>query len=193
MNKLIKLFDLNKASFIIILLPYLGFNFKEIYNSPFFNTIVFLGLIGVFILIEILFKLANNKFSRFGNLITAFTVSVSLIFFYGVYLATYLQSFTIHTIKDRVILIPAMIIIFLLLIFKKKHQSFKVFNAFFIVFGLVTFSLNSIFIIENLKNINIIQNSYTQLQKKYEDVKPIILLNTDEYYSPVGLYNDFKY
>ena len=109
----------------------MGFNFKEIYTSPFFNTIIFLWLIGFFILIEILFKLAINKFSRFGNLITAFTVSVSLIFFYGVYFATYLQSFTIHAIKDRVILIPAMIIIFLLLIFKKKHQGFKIFNIFF--------------------------------------------------------------
>jgi len=192
MNELIKLFDLNKASFIIILLPYLGFNFKEIYTSPFFNTIIFLGLIGVFILIEILFKLAYNKFTSIGNLITAFTVSGTLIFFYGVYFATYLQSFTIHTIKDRVILIPAMIIIFLLLIFNKKHQGFKFFNAFFIVFGLVTFSLNSIFSRENLKNINSIQNSYTQLQKKSKDVKPIILLITDEYNSPDGLYKVFK-
>ena len=192
MNKLIKVFDLNKASFIILLLPYVGFNFKEIYTSPFFSSLKFIGILSVFLLIEIVFKLANNKFTRFGNLITAFTVSVSLIFFYGVYLATYLQSFTIYTIKDRVILIPAMIIIFLLLIFKKKHRSFKIFNAFFIVFGIVTFLLNSIFSRENIKNINSIQNSYTQFQKKPEDVKPIILLITDEYNSPDGLYKVFK-
>ncbi len=191
MNKLLKGFNLNKASFIILLLPYVGFNFKEIYSSPFFSTLNFIGIFSFFILFEIVFKLANNKLLKFGNLLTAFTVSGSLIFFYGVYFATYLQSFTIHPIKDRVILIPAMIIIFLLLIFKKKHQSFKIFNAFFIVFGIVTFLLNSIFSRENLKNINSIQNSYIQLQRD-EELKPIILLITDEYNSPDGLYKVFK-
>ena len=193
MRKLLIVFNLNKVSFIIILLPYLGFNFKEIHNSSFFSTISFLELIGVFILIDFFLKLANNKFSKCRNLITAFTVSGSLIFFYGVYIVTYLQSTITYSIRGRVILIISIFLVFLLIfILNKFSKSYKIFNSFFIAFGLVTFLFNTISGSEKIKNINSIQNSFIQLQEKPEKTKPVILIISDEYNSPDGLYNVYK-
>ena len=193
MRKLLKVFDLNKASFIILLLPYIGFNFKEIYTSPFFSSLNFIEILSVFLLIEICFKLANNKFSKYRNSITAYTVSGSMIFFYGVYIVTYLQSTIIHSIRGRVILIISIFLVFLLiLILNRFSKSYKIFNSFFIAFGLVTFLFNTISGSEKIKNINSIQNSFIQLQEKPEKTKPVILIISDEYNSPDGLYNVYK-
>jgi len=193
MRKLLIAFDLNKASFIILLVPYVGFNFKDIYTSPFFSFLNFIGILCLFLLIEICFKLANNKFSKYRNLITAFIVSGSMIFFYGVYIVTYLQSNITYSIRGRVILIISIFIVFLLiLILNRFSKSYKIFNYFFIAFGLVTFLFNTISGSEKIKNINSIQNSFIQLQEKPEKTKPVILIISDEYNSPDGLYNVYK-
>lgn len=193
MKNILNAWDLNKGSFIIILLPYLGYNYREIFTSPFFSTLFFWGLLVVLLLIEIIFKLVNNKISRFGNLITAFIVSGSIIFFYGIYIITYLQSIITYNIRGRIIIIFVTVLLFLLLlVFSKISAGFKFFNTFFIVFGLVTVLLNSFSNREKLKNINSIQSSFTQLQKKPENTKPVILIISDEYNSPDGLYNVFE-
>ncbi|MCX6299880.1 MAG: sulfatase-like hydrolase/transferase [Bacteroidetes bacterium] len=193
MKKLLKLFNINKPSFILLVLPYIGFNLKEVYTSPFFSALSFSGLLCLLLIIELIFKLTYNKFTRVENLITAFVISGSFIFFYGVYIVTYLQSTLIYSIRGRVILTISIILIFLLIfIFNRYNKSYKIFNSFFIAFGFVTFLFNSSSSTEKIKNINSIQNSYIQLQKKPEYVKPVILIISDEYNSPDGLYNVFK-
>ena len=46
--------NLNKASFLMVVLPYIGFNWRELYESPYYS----LGQAGIVLLVLIAIELA---------------------------------------------------------------------------------------------------------------------------------------
>ena len=59
------LWDINKASFLMVVLPYIGFNWRELYESPFYS----LGQVGLVLLfligIELVFTQLVKKMSKY--------------------------------------------------------------------------------------------------------------------------------
>ena len=64
------LFDIKKASLIIIILPYIGFNFQELIQSPFYSITNLFFLLATLFLIEFFYKLITIKFKKYGTFIT---------------------------------------------------------------------------------------------------------------------------
>lgn len=77
------LFDIKKASLLALMLPYIGFNWVELYQSPSFNIKYVLILFGILSVIEISFK-SLLKFEIFSSYFAAVFISLTLIFFTGI-------------------------------------------------------------------------------------------------------------
>ena len=59
------LFDIKKASLIIIILPYIGFNFQELILSPFYSITNLFFLLVTILLIDFFYKLTFMSYSIF--------------------------------------------------------------------------------------------------------------------------------
>lgn len=194
--------DLNKASFLLVVLPYIGFNWRELYESIFFNlkdaTIIFL----VLILIEIIYKQTVKRFDKYEPIISVSFICFTILFFYGNIIVMPIYKYltnNLHFIiyeKILFLLITIILIILFYYLFVKK-KLWKVFNIFLIIYFIVNiFSPKNLFT-SNIPPINSIQNGYKYLQhsssndkEKYK--KPILLIILDEYSSPDEIYKIVK-
>ena len=189
--------NINKASFLLIILPYIGFNWQELYHSPYFSFQSFTYLVFILIFIEVFSKYVIYKTgSRIGTILL---ITFTLIFFYGNYPVDPIFNFfnkkwgIIFRGRDIVIFLTLVLIIFQYLITKLNGVKIKYFNVFLLIFSLVRFSSNH----SPNKNIHFsINRNYNNLQKGEENIqdtiKPIILIIADEYSSPDNLYSLVK-
>ena len=190
------LWDLNKASFLMVVLPYVGFNWRELYESPYYS----LGEAGlvlmVLIVIELAFTHLVKKMGKYEKLLSVLFICFAILFFYGndivVPIYQYLTKSLQIYIKEKVLfLILAGLLVFIFHYLLAKKNLWKVFNIFLGIYFLV-----NVFSSRNLNRvieapIESIQNGY----KKIENVangKPIILIVLDEYSSPNELYKIVK-
>jgi hypothetical protein len=204
------LWDLNKASFLMMVLPYIGFNWRELYDSPYYS----LGQAGIVLLVLIAIELAFThlvkKMGKYEKLLSVLFICFTILFFYGnnivIPIYQYITKSLQIYIKEKVLFI--IISFFLLLILHyllAKKNLWKVFNVFFGIYCIV-----NIFSIRNLNiavipPIDSIQNGYKHISENFEsnknenqdgyrsqDQKPIILIVLDEYSSPDELYKIVK-
>jgi hypothetical protein len=192
-----QLFTINKASFLLIVLPYIGFNWQELYHSPYFIFQSFTYLIFILVCIEVISKYIIHKTgSRIGNI---FLITFTIIFFYGNYPVDPIFNIfnkkwgMIFRGRDIVIFLTLVLIIFQYLISKLNGVKIKYFNVFLLIFSLVSFSSNH----SPNEHVNFSLNKkYNNLLKSQkniqEPVKPIILIIADEYSSPDNLYSLVK-
>ena len=190
------LWDLSKASFLMVVLPYIGFNWRELYESPYYS----LGEAGlvliVLIVIELAFTHLVKKMGKYEKLLSVLFICFTILFFYGndivVPIYQYLTKSLQIYIKEKVLfLILAGLLVFIFHYLLAKKNLWKVFNIFLGIYFLV-----NVFSSRNLNRvieapIESIQNGY----KKIENVangKPIILIVLDEYSSPDELYKIVK-
>ena len=86
------IFSFNKISVIFIVLPYLAFNFQDIFNSPYFSLPTLLFFLFVLFLIDVLIKYFINFLGdRKGRLFSLIIFLFISTFFYGIYITDYLQ------------------------------------------------------------------------------------------------------
>jgi hypothetical protein len=196
MTKYKELIDLKKASIFLIALPYLNFNYENIIHSPFFSfsqlifVVACLLLIDIFIII-ILFKLPEKVYTS----ISLFIVLISTLFFYGLYLILFIQkgiqSYFFYFIRGRIIVEFLFVFLISLIVFvRKKAINYKYLNVFLILFGAITF-FNSISNIK-VKRREKLKSSFVSIPSNKSLIKPILLIISDEYTSPDGLYQIYK-
>ena len=186
------LFDLNKASLAILILPYIGFNWVDLYYSPVFNIRDVFILLGIIILAEVFFKFLSRykKIQRYTNTVI---ITSTLIVFYGFYLVSFLQNTAGLNIRGRLIIeITAIMVLPILYLFNSIIKTYKPLNIFFLIFGIVTTIGQSNKIKNKSRYTNHIQGKYLNLTSEKEEVKPIILIITDEYTSPNDLFKATK-
>ena len=87
------LFDIKKASLLIIILPYIGFNFQELILSPYYSFVNLFFLLATLLLIEFFYKLITIKFKKFSTFITIIVTSFLMVFFYGYYFVNPIYNF----------------------------------------------------------------------------------------------------
>lgn len=198
MKNLKALLDLKKVSVFTIALPYLAFNYENIIHSPFYSFTQLLLIIASIILVDVFIKYGILKLNeKLNTYLSFFIVFISILFFYGLYLTDYLEKYYLdhfnNTIRGRTIIEFSLgLFILILLILKKKHTSFKYLNVFLIIFS-------SISILASIANTKTkegkkkeFKNSFTAIPASESPIKPIVLIVSDEYTSPDGLYKVYK-
>ena len=196
MKKLREFFELKKASIFLITLPYLSFNYENIIHSPFFSftqlifIFTFILLIGVLIK-SILFKL-NEKMH---TTISLFIVFISILFFYGLYISSFIQkqfkeNFHIMIRGRTIIEFSIILFIILILILRKKTIHYKYLNVFLVLFSGISLFTSIINTNEKIKQE--FKSSFISMPLNNSPIKPILLIISDEYTSPDGLYQIYK-
>ena len=133
------LFDIKKAWLIIIILPYIGFNFQELILSPFYSITNLFFLLVTILLIDFFYKLIIIKFKKYSIFITIIVTSLIMVFFYGYYFVNPIYNFfyknwafEIRGLATILILLLTTTLLQYSIIFKKKG-NYKYFNTFFLI------------------------------------------------------------
>ena len=202
------LWDLNKASFLMVVLPYIGFNWRELYESPYYS----LGQAGIVLLVLIAIELAFThlvkKMGKYEKLLSVLFICFTILFFYGnnivIPIYQYITKSLQIYIKEKVLFI---IISFLLLLILHyllaKKNLWKVFNVFLGIYFIVNIFSTRNLNIAVIPPIDSIQNGYKHISESFssdkngnennnEGQKPIVLIVLDEYSSPDELYKIVK-
>ena len=198
------LWDLNKASFLMVVLPYIGFNWRELYESPYYS----LGQAGlvllVLIAIEITFTQLIKRVGKYEKVLAILFICFTILFFYGnnivIPVYQYITKSLHFYIKEKVLfLIIAIVIVFIFHYLFAKKNLWKVLNVFLGIYFLVNVFSTRNLNVTIIPPIDSIQNGYKPISEslgsninRSEDQKPIILIVLDEYSSPDELYKIVK-
>jgi hypothetical protein len=210
------LWDLNKASFLMVVLPYIGFNWRELFESPYYSLgqtgIVLLVLIGI----ELTFTHLVKKMGKYEKLLSVLFICFTILFFYGNNIVIPIYQYVTKSlqiyIKEKVLfIIISFILLFILHYLLAKKNLWKVFNVFLGIYFLVNIFSTRNLNIAIIPPIDSIQNGYKHISEslssdkndnkngnenqdgyRSQDQKPIILIVLDEYSSPDELYKIVK-
>lgn len=200
--KLRAFWDFHKASFLLVVLPYIGFSWRELYNSVFFSFKQAGIIILVLIAIEILFKQLAKKLGKYEPIFSILFICFTILFFYGnnivIPIYQYITKNLHFYIKEKILFL--LITILMLSIFHYlfvKKKLWNVFNVFLSLYFIVNVFSSKNFKTETVPPIEKIQNRYKYIQKSEnynikENEKPIVLIVLDEYSSPDELYKIVK-
>jgi len=196
------LWDLNKASFLMVVLPYIGFNWRELYDSVFFS-VKEVGIILLFLIfIEIIFKQLVKRLVKYEKLLSVLFICFTILFFYGnnivIPIYQYITKSLHFYIKEKVLfLIVAGLLVFIFHYLFGKKNLWRVLNVFLVIYFLVNIFSSKNLNAEIIPPIDSIQNGYRNISEslssdKNEVQKPIVLILLDEYSSPDELYKIVK-
>lgn len=186
MIKLKEFISIKKASLLNIILPYIIFNWNELSHSPFYKIENIIILLGILIIIEWLFKILINKI----NII--FFITLILICFYGYYGISFVQNNLGLNIRGRIVmLIIFSFLLIIIFIFNRKLKIYNFFNIFFLLFS-STLLVNQSNKKNNTFDLNNYKNNYLDIKQISNLDKPVILIISDEYTSPDGLYKIYR-
>ncbi|MFM1756396.1 MAG: hypothetical protein RL621_1350 [Bacteroidota bacterium] len=188
-----RILNIDKASFLFIVLPYLGANLISLSNSPFFSYTNLALLFIVLIAIEFISKWSIIQLKQYEKLLSVLLVTISIEFFYGfalnIPLHTITQKLFSVDLREKILLIIALVfIVGLQLIFNRKKLSYKAFNIFLLILSFV--AMGSSLSKEPSKAVPLesIQSNYQTITHPAQDAKPVILIIVDEYNSPDNLF-----
>ena len=194
--------NLNKASFLMVLLPYIGFNWRELYESPYYSLGQASLVLLVLIAIEIAFTQLIKKVGKYELLLSVLFICFTILFFYGnnivIPVYQYVTKSLHFYIKEKVLfLIIAILIVFIFHYLFAKKNLWKVLNVFLGIYFLVNVFSSRNLNVAIIPPIDSIQNGYKPISEslgsyRNEVQKPIILIVLDEYSSPDELYKIMK-
>jgi uncharacterized protein (DUF486 family) len=188
-----QLLNIDKASFLFIVLPYLGANLISLSNSPFFSYTNLILLVIVLIAIEFISKWSINKFNKYEKLLSILLVTISIEFFYGfalnIPLHTITQKIFSVDLREKILLVIALVIIVgLQLIFTKRKLSYKALNIFLVILSVVAFGSSISKEPNKVVPLESMQSNYQSINHGPQNTKPVILIIVDEYNSPDNLF-----
>ena len=196
MKELSKFFNLKQASLFLISLPYLTFNYENIIHSPFYSFTKLILILAFILFLDVVIKWILLKLNKkINNTISLLIIFISIVFFYGLYLTSFLQKgFQDHfhvVIRGRII-IELLVVFFMLLIIilKKKRLDYKYLNVFLILFSTITLLTSITSAKSKIKEI--FKSGFVSITPNKKSIKPIILIISDEYTSPNDLYKVYK-
>jgi uncharacterized protein (DUF486 family) len=184
---------IEKASFLLIALPYLGANLISLSDSPFFSYTNLALLLLVLIAIELISKWSIHTFNTYEKLLSILLVTISIEFFYGfalnIPLHTITQKIFSVDLREKILLVIALVIIVgLQLIFTRRKLSFKALNIFLVILSVVSFGSSISKEPNKAVPLESIQNNYQAISRPVQEARPVILIIVDEYNSPDNLF-----
>jgi hypothetical protein len=186
MIKLKELISLKRPSLVNIILPYIIFKWNELSHSPFYKIQNILFLFSILIITELLYKIFTNK------IIAVFILAFTLICFYGYFVVGFISYNTDLHIRGRIIMPIILIFVFIILFLSsKKLTNYKIINTFFLILSFISL-VNQIINRNNIVYLDNYKSNYLNIKKTLNSEKPVVLIITDEYTSPDGLYKIYK-
>ena len=186
------IFSIQKFSFLLLVLPYLGSHFTDLVFSPFFNYKNGIFLIIALIAIDLIARLIISKFHYKEKYIIISFITITILFFYGFTLVNpihlFLQNKLNFIVREKIIFLTiSLLLIGIQVISLKKKINLKIFNSFLLILFIMTI-LNSIQKNDfSNKEITNTKNNYHFLNIQASS-KPVILIIVDEYNSPDNLF-----
>lgn len=198
MKLVTKIFDKDTPSILLVTIAYFAFQWVNIYQSHFYESIKMIAYLFLLILIQFLFfsiYKSQNKFLKFSAI---FFFTTFILLWNGVYIVNLMNSWQIEKFKFQIIrgrfsLMLSFTLLLLLeyFIMLKKPALIYAQNVFFGILSIISF----IFAFQNntpTKDIHYFNNKYLPIKAIDTNTKPIILIISDEYNSPDGLVKIFK-
>ena len=196
------LWNLNKASFLMLVLPYIGFNWRELYESPYYSQGQASLVLLVLVAIEIAFTQLIKKVGKYEKVLSVLFICFTILFFYGnnivIPIYQYVTKSLHFYIKEKILfLIVGILLVFIFHYLFAKKNLWKVFNVFLGIYFLVNVFSTRNLNVAIIPPIDSIQNGYKHISESFgsninEVQKPIILIVLDEYSSPDELYKIVK-
>ena len=196
--------DVKKPSFLLVVLPYIGFNWRELYESPYYSLKEIGALLLVLLSIELLFTQLVKRLGKYEQMLSVLCISFTLLFFYGNNIVIPIYQYvtkSLHVyIKEKVLFLIVSILLVILFhyLFAKKNL-WKVLNVFLGIYFLVNVFAARNLNVATIPPIDSIQNGYKLISKSASTIdngsknqKPIVLIIMDEYSSPDELYKIVK-
>jgi Sulfatase len=188
------LWDLNKASFLMVVLPYIGFNWRELYDSVFFSVKEVGQILLFLIFVEIIFKKVVKRLGNYEKVLSVLFICFTVLFFYGNNIVIPIYQYitkSLHLyIKEKILfLIVGILLVFIFHYLFGKKNLWRVLNVFLGIYFLVNIFSSKNLNAEIIPPIDSIQNGYKHIsENRRQDQKPIVLIVLDEYSSPDELY-----
>jgi len=192
------LWDLNRASFLMVVLPYIGFNWRELYDSVFFSVKEVGQILLFLIFVEIIFKQLVKRLGKYEKVLSVLFICFTILFFYGnnivIPIYQYVTKSLHFYIKEKIlILIVGILLVFIFHYLFGKKNLWRVLNVFLGIYFLVNIFSSKNLNAEIIPPIDSIQNGYKHISESFGsnkngNEKPIILIVLDEYSSPDELY-----
>ena len=202
------LWDLNRASFLMVVLPYIGFNWRELYDSVFFSVKEAGQILLFLIFVEIIFKQLVKRLGNYEKLLSVLFICFTVLFFYGnnivIPIYQYITKSLHFYIKEKILfLIVGILLVFIFHYLFGKKNLWRVLNVFLGIYFLVNIFSSKNLNAEIIPPIDSIQNGYKYISESFgsnkngnernnEGQKPIVLIVLDEYSSPDELYKIVK-
>jgi len=192
------LWDLNRASFLMVVLPYIGFNWRELYDSVFFSLKEAGQILLFLIFIEIIFKQLVKRLGKYEKVLTVLFICFTILFFYGnnivIPIYQYVTKSLHFYIKEKILfLIVGILLVFIFHYLFGKKNLWRILNVFLGIYFLVNIFSSKNLNAEIIPPIDSIQNGYKHISRnRSQDQKPIVLIVLDEYSSPDELYKIVK-
>jgi uncharacterized protein (DUF486 family) len=188
-----RILNIDKASFLFIVLPYLGANLISLSNSPFFSYTNLALLVIVLIAIEFISKWSITQLKQYERLLSVLLTTISIEFFYGfalnIPLHTITQKIFSVDLREKILLVIALVIIVgLQLIFTKRKLSYKALNIFLVILSVVAFGSSISKEPNKAVPLESMQSNYQSINHGPQNTKPVILIIVDEYNSPDNLF-----
>ena len=199
MSQLKAYFSFSIPSLIVIVLPYLGLHWTVISQSVYFSNFILALFILFLIPLQLLFGQLFKSKHTILQIAAIGLLSATILFFYGINLVDLYFRWQVNTYhhqvtRNRIPFTIFFVCLFLLelFIFSRKSKFFFVQNTFFIVLLAVSLS-TLLFSPTHFINIDSFHPDFKKQIHPADSInKPILLVITDEYNSPDGLYQVFK-
>jgi hypothetical protein len=197
MKNLAKLFfDINRVSFLLIVLPFVTFNSFTLLNSQFFNYFNLFFLLFSILCIDFLSKIFLEWLKAY-IICSILFLSGIVTFFYGLYFTTFFQEIFLDSfeilLRGRFILLFFLFLIIGIQLKIKKLNYIKFINFFLFIFTIINLLINIRKFNNPKYDLDLFSSNLYQIDLVDKSKKPVVLIITDEYSSPdelFGLFND---
>lgn len=185
-------FNIHKASFLIIILPYLGANIISLSGSPFFSVFNLVLLLLALLAIEVITSWAIELISerikskdgqkestiQIEKILSILLVTITIEFFYGFTLNIPLHHITkwiFNTeLREKVLLIIALfILVGLQIVFLRKRLSYKALNIFMIILTVIALGSSVSKRPTAIEPLNSIKNNYQLITRNHQNTKNV--------------------
>jgi len=192
LNTFFARYRLQHPSLLLLVLPYLAFNWRELIHSPFFSVANLSLIILAIAALDLLFKTFLLWDSRFKKPLAILLLAAIIVYFYGYYFVADLQKISFRVGKLPIRMRTLFVILFLFLVilqalFFNRKWFYKLLNIYLVLFSVLVFLTPSRQRGRTLHDVQSFKMHPVDLPYTTNSQKPVVLLVTDEYQSPAEM------
>lgn len=197
LKKWLPQYRLDRPSCLLLVLPYIAFNYKEFLASPFYSFMAVFLLLFAIVAIDVMLKALLRSDTKFTKACTILFVSSTVVLFYGYYFLADLQQLILKKGHIPVRMRTIFILLFLLVtliqfaLYQKKWL-YKLLNVYLLLFSFLVIIFPGHRRQSSSVDIRSVPMHPLKLTGNTGTIKPVILIIADEYQSPEDMASVLK-